>query len=66
MKFAKWIYIALLTYFSAEILWRRWIWQQIPTQVSAALVYSVLAVNGIVLVVLLSRPTLAKHFGRPK
>jgi|GEM_PF-3861161 len=66
MKFAKWIYVVLLAYFSAEILWRRLMWQQIPTQVSATLIYSVLAVNGIVLVVLLSRPVLAKHFGRPK
>lgn len=51
-RFARWIYILLLVYFSAEILWRRWMWQQIPTQVSAVLVYSVLGVNCVVVILL--------------
>ena len=42
----KWIYAALLGSFSLDILVRRWIGGQIPTQISPTLVYALLLLNG--------------------
>lgn len=40
-----WLPLLLLTYLSLEILFRRWVWHQIPTQASALFVYALLIVN---------------------
>jgi len=48
------MYVGLLTYFSLEILVRRWLWSQIPTQGSTVFVYGLLASNGWVVVQLLA------------
>lgn len=64
MKWIKWIYVFLLAYFSLEILWRRLFWEQIPTQVSPALVYSTLALNVLVLVILFSKMVRTQHKSR--
>ncbi len=60
MKFKqilKWIYCIVLAELSIEILVRRWIFMQIPTQVGVLTTYAVIAINGFVLAMIC--------FGRP-
>jgi len=48
MKFKslqRWVYGALLAWLTAEILVRRWVWHQVPTQVPTGVVYATVAVN---------------------
>lgn len=39
----------LILYFTLEILVRRWVWGQVPTQVATWIVYATVALNGVVL-----------------
>ena len=45
----KMLYVSMLLYLSLEILFRRFIWKQIPTQISAFTVYAILLLNGFVI-----------------
>lgn len=45
----NWLYIACLGWLTAEILVRRWVVGQIPTQWPVVMVYSVLLLNSYVL-----------------
>jgi len=60
MRFSwlRWLPALALFYWSGEILVRRWIWHQLPTQVSPLVVYSLLAINACLLVTL--RPRVSK------
>jgi len=44
-----WLYALLLTYLTVDIVLRRWLWDQVPTQVTAPLVYGVIVANIMVL-----------------
>jgi hypothetical protein len=48
-KLLSWIPIFLIAYWSLEIIFRRWYWEQIPTQVGSPVVYFVLSVNLLVI-----------------
>ncbi len=37
-----------LAYYSVEILIRRWVWHQIPSQVPSVWVWTILILNGVV------------------
>ena len=41
------LYSFSLVYLSVEILFRRWFWDQLPTQVSSPLVYAVILANAM-------------------
>lgn len=51
----KWLYVSLLTYFTGEIILRRELWGQVPTQIPALVVFATLAINSFVLWRLLVR-----------
>ena len=38
--------LALLGYCTVIVLVRRWVWQQVPSQIGMGLVYAILLVNG--------------------
>lgn len=50
------LYAILLAYFTVEILFRRLVWNQIPTQLPTALVYGVLLLNGFLIARTFLRP----------
>ena len=39
----------LLFYFSVEIIFRRWVWNQVPTQFSAPWVYGLVLLNTVLI-----------------
>jgi TRAP-type C4-dicarboxylate transport system permease small subunit len=50
------VYSFFLGWLTLEILFRRWVWNQVPTQVSGAWVYATILLNGGVLTWLVLRP----------
>jgi len=50
-----WIYFALLVWGTVLILIRRWYWDQVPTQVSASVVYLTLVINACWIALLIFR-----------
>ena len=58
------LYALVLGGFSLEILFRRFAWNQIPTQLPTALVYGVLLLNGFLIWLLFRRPGRSKKTGR--
>lgn len=44
--FIKISFFAFLTYLSLEVLFRRWVWHQIPTQISGVFCYLLVIANG--------------------
>jgi TRAP-type C4-dicarboxylate transport system permease small subunit len=52
---ARWLVFFLLLAFSGEILLRRWVWNQVPSQISPVWVYVALIVNVGLIVVPLRR-----------
>jgi len=63
VKILRALGIVLITFFSIEIIFRRWVNHQIPSQVPAWLVYTLLAVNGLLLVSVARRGLLSKASG---
>jgi hypothetical protein len=50
-----WLYFALLVWGTVLILLRRWCWNQVPTQVSAPVVYLTLIINACWIALLIFR-----------
>lgn len=61
---ARWIYALTLGGLSADILFRRFVWNQIPTQLPTALVYGVLLLNGFLIAFLFRRRAPSTRMGK--
>ena len=51
-KLIKCLPAAFLLYFAGEILWRRWVWRQLPTQVSPLAVYALVVLDVVLALVI--------------